>query len=215
MLGGGLSCNFPGDGAGGVFGPTGPSCPVHQGNEAGEARAEPQGEDTLVACVRAERLRQRTECREPGGYGIVHLVKNREAPFKCGLAERTPGGSLLERAPGPLRAQQPCGLRGGGAHISGHRAAAGGGQSAAAGEGLSSEFPSPKLSRQPGPLLHSGSRRWPSVPANSPLLTARPPVQESSQESVGRQPQGPRPLCTPALWPAPVYSVPVYVGLTV
>lgn len=80
-------------------------------------------------------------------------------------------------------------------------------------EGRSSALssPAPKLSRQPSPLLHAGSRRWPS---EQPLPHC-PPVQESSQESKGAQPQGPRPLCTPALWPAPVYSVPVYVGLTV
>lgn len=95
---GGMSCNFPGDGAGGVFGPTGPSCPLHQGNRGGGSQNRGRREKTPWSG--RERLRQRTECREPGGYGIVHLVKNREAPFKCGLAERTPGGSLLERAPG-------------------------------------------------------------------------------------------------------------------
>lgn len=96
-----MSCNFPGDGAGGVFGPTGPSCPLHQGNRGGGSQSRGRREKTPWSPASGrERLRQRTECREPGGYGIVHLVKNREAPFKCGLAERTPGGSLLERVPG-------------------------------------------------------------------------------------------------------------------
>lgn len=217
-----------------MFGPTGPSCPLHRGNEAGEASAKAAGRRHPgrlrpggSACVSelnvgslegmGSSTRSRTErpppsvawprARRADRCWSVPLAGDDRVCRVSGL----PAG--LAKVPGCL--EEPSSLRARGAHVSGHRAAAGSGQSAAGGEGLSSEFPSPKLSRQPGPLLHSGSKRWPSVPANSPLLTARPPVQESSQESAGPQPQGPRPLCTPALWPAPVYSVPVYVGLTV
>lgn len=74
--------------------------------------------------------------------------------------------------------------------------------------------PASSLAASPGLLLCSRARGRPPVWANSPLLTARRARVEPVEQ--GARPQGPAPtLHTRSPARAPVYSVPVYVGLTV
>lgn len=85
---------------------------------------------------------------------------------------------------------------------------------AGGGGGPSQNTPASSLAASPGPLLCSRARRRPPVWANSPLLTARRARVEPVEQ--GARPQGPAPtLHTRSPARAPVYSVPVYVGLTV
>lgn len=51
MLGVGVSCNVPGDGAGGAFEPSTPNCPLHQGDVAwGKPAPKWLGEDAVRPC---------------------------------------------------------------------------------------------------------------------------------------------------------------------
>lgn len=113
----------------------------------------------------------------------------------------------------PGRAQQPCALWGRTFQATEPQLAVASRQQQ--GKGSAPSFPAPSLAVSPALCFTLGPGGGPLSQRTAPSSLLARPVQESSQESAGRQPQGPRPLCTPALWPAPVYSVPVYVGLTV
>ena len=74
-------------------------------------------------------------------------------------------------------------------------------------ECLSPSIPAPTLRRTPRPSarLPLGLGEGPPFPAKSPLLTARRARVEPGELGARLGPQ-PRPLCTPALRPAPLFT---------
>lgn len=79
----------------------------------------------------------------------------------------------------------------------------------------SQSIPAPKLRRKPRPSPQLPARRWPACPARSRLLTARRARVEPGELGERPGPHAVPTLHTRSPTRAPVYSVLVYVGLTV
>lgn len=202
--------------------PRAPAVHSTEGTRRGKPAPRPPGEDALVACVPAGRSACAGELNVGSLEGLGSSTRSRTVrpspsvarPSACRadccwslrLAgdDRVCRGSGLRaglaKAPGCL--EKPSSLAPGGRTLQATEPQLAVASPAAGGEGLSSKFPSPKLSRQPGPLLHSGSRRWPSVPANSPLLTARP-FKCRARRARGRSPRAPAHFAHPLSGPRP------------
>lgn len=73
------------------------------------------------------------------------------------------------------------------------------------GEGSLPSTLDPGFAAGPGPLLNSRARSWPPCPGEDPC-PHRPPHKGRAGRARGGQGPALRPICTPALWPAPLFT---------